>query len=81
MIKQLAWNTFKNTGNIDTFMELVAVRNIENSLGKNLNCCLENVDNSSEIITDTVGDSIIEANENLKVNEYGDNKNQGIDNI
>lgn len=81
MIKQLAWNTFKNTGNIDTFMELVAVRNIENSLGKNLNCCLENVENSSEEITETVGDSIIEANENLKVNEYGDNKNQGIDNI
>ena len=21
MIKQIAWNTFKNTGNIDTFME------------------------------------------------------------
>ena len=54
MIKQLAWNTFKNTGNIDTFMELVAVQNIEKSLA---------------------------ANENLKVNEYGDNKNQGFDNI
>ena len=23
MIKQIAWNTFKNTGNIDTFMELM----------------------------------------------------------
>ncbi|MBR2241105.1 MAG: hypothetical protein IJ890_06995 [Clostridia bacterium] len=54
MIKQLAWNTFKNTGNIDTFMELVAVQNLEKSLA---------------------------ANENLKVNEYGDNKNQGFDNI
>ena len=29
MLKQLAWNTFKNTGNIDTFMELVEVQNIE----------------------------------------------------
>ena len=54
MIKQLAWNTFKNTGNINTFMELVAVQNLEKSLA---------------------------ANENLKVNEYGDNKNQGFDNI
>ena len=54
MIKQLAWNTFKNTGNINTFMELMAVKNIE----KNLT-----------------------ANENVKVNEYGDNKNQGFDNI
>ena len=44
MIKQIAWNTFKNTGNIDTFMELMELQNIE---------------------------------ENLKVNEYGDNKNQG----
>lgn len=48
MIKQLAWNTFKNTGNIDTYLELIEVENIE---------------------------------KNLKVNEYGDNKNQGIDNI
>lgn len=44
MIKQLAWNTFKNTGNINTFMELIEVQNIE---------------------------------KNLKVNEYGDNKDQG----
>lgn len=44
MIKQLAWNTFKNTGSIDTFLELVEVENIE---------------------------------KNLKVNEYGDNKNEG----
>lgn len=27
-IKNLAWNTFKQTGNIDTFMELVQVDNI-----------------------------------------------------
>ncbi len=44
MIKQLAWNTFKNTGSIDTFLELVEVENIE---------------------------------KNLKVNEYGDNKDEG----
>lgn len=54
MIKQLAWNTFKNTGDINTFMELMAVRDIEKNLM---------------------------TNENIKVNEYGDNKNQGIDNI
>lgn len=28
-IKDLAWNTFKQTGNIDTFMELMQVENIE----------------------------------------------------
>ena len=30
MIKQLAWNTFKNTGNIDTYLELIEVENIDN---------------------------------------------------
>ncbi|MBP3503247.1 MAG: hypothetical protein J6K42_07260 [Clostridia bacterium] len=34
MIKQMAWNTFKNTGNINTFMELIEVENIEKELSK-----------------------------------------------
>ena len=25
MIKKIAWNTFKNTGNVDTFLEFTAV--------------------------------------------------------
>lgn len=29
MIKQMAWNTFKNTGDINTFLELIEVENIE----------------------------------------------------
>ena len=28
MIKQIAWNTFKNTGDINTFLELMEVQNI-----------------------------------------------------
>ena len=32
MIKQIAWNTFKNTGNIDTFMELMEVENVEKTM-------------------------------------------------
>ena len=35
MIKQLAWNTFKNTGNIDTYLELIEVENIEKNLKVN----------------------------------------------
>ena len=35
MIKQMAWNIFKNTGNINTFMELMEVENIEKNLIKN----------------------------------------------
>ena len=33
MIEKMAWNTFKKTGNINTFLELKEVEN----LGKNIN--------------------------------------------
>ena len=36
MLKQLAWNTFKNTGNIDIFMELKQIQNIEKNIENNL---------------------------------------------
>ena len=29
MIKNIAWNTFKNTGNIDTLMELIQLQDVE----------------------------------------------------
>ena len=32
MIKQLAWNTFKNTGDINTFLELREVINVEKNI-------------------------------------------------
>lgn len=35
-IKNLAWNTFKQTGNIDTFMELLQVENMEKNIAKNI---------------------------------------------
>lgn len=35
MIKQMAWNTFKNTGNINTFLELLQFENIEKNLLEN----------------------------------------------
>ena len=39
MITQIAWNVFKNTGNIDTFLEFREVQrqvqNIENSIKVN----------------------------------------------
>ena len=36
MIKQLAWNTFKNTGNINFYLELVELENIEKEMQKQL---------------------------------------------
>lgn len=35
MIEKLAWNTFKNTGNINTFLELIEVENIQKKLKVN----------------------------------------------
>jgi len=35
-IRNLAWNTFKQTGNIDTFMELMQVENIEKNIARDV---------------------------------------------
>ena len=35
MIKKIAWETFKNTGDINSFMELKQIENIEKKLQKN----------------------------------------------
>lgn len=35
MIKKLAWKTFKNTGDINTFLELKQIENIENQIKNN----------------------------------------------
>lgn len=32
MIKQMAWNTFKNTGDINTFLELLQFENMEKNI-------------------------------------------------
>ncbi|MBR3163637.1 MAG: YqzL family protein [Clostridia bacterium] len=34
MIKKIAWNTFKQTGNIDTYLELKQIQNLEQKLQK-----------------------------------------------
>lgn len=35
MIKKIAWNTFKNTGNIDTFLEFKQLQDIEKNIKVN----------------------------------------------
>ena len=37
MLKKIAWDTFKNTGNINTFMEFLKIRDIENNLKAEVN--------------------------------------------
>ena len=34
MIKKIAWNIFKNTGDINTFLEYMEVQNIEKDINK-----------------------------------------------
>ena len=34
MIKKIAWDTFKNTGDINAFLELKQIENIESQLKK-----------------------------------------------
>lgn len=36
MIKKIAWNTFKNTGNIDAFLEFKEIENIQNEMEKSI---------------------------------------------
>ena len=43
MIKKIAWNTFKNTGDINAFLELKQIENIENNLKINESKDLEDI--------------------------------------
>ena len=36
MIKKIAWNTFKNTGDVNTFLELKQIQNLEEQIDKKL---------------------------------------------
>ena len=49
MIKKIAWNAFKNTGNIDTYLELKQIENIEEEREKSeVNKILQNEGNIIE---------------------------------
>ena len=37
MIKEIAWNTFKNTGSINTYLELKQIENFENVNNQKVN--------------------------------------------
>lgn len=67
MLKQIAWNTFKNTGNINTFMELVELDNINKNITKNNNYNSTNTD--------------LTKNEFIYEDNNGNNKNEGYNNF
>ena len=47
MIKNIAWNMFKKTGNIDTLMELIQVENIEKNMKVEIDEYSQNKGNSN----------------------------------
>ncbi len=73
MIKKMAWNTFKNTGDINTFLELKEIQNIESKIG-----------NGAEQIhqgeTQIVGETIQQIQHQME-EQNGNNKNEWYNNI
>ena len=50
MIKKIAWETFKNTGDIDTFLEFKQIENIENNIKEIQNITNMNLKNNNNEI-------------------------------
>ena len=48
MIKKIAWDAFKKTGNIDTFMEYKQIENIENNIKEIQNITNLNLQNDEK---------------------------------
>jgi hypothetical protein len=55
MIRKIAWDTFKNTGDINTFLELKQIENMENKI------------NNEEKINNTLNTENYINNKNQKV--------------
>ena len=69
MIKKIAWNTFKNTGDINTFLELKQIQDIEEQIGSE----------AQEI--QQFGESIQQQIQHQMEEQNGNNKNEWYNNI
>ena len=50
MIRKIAWDTFKNTGDINAFLELKQIENIQKQINnKNESQLIENINLNTEI--------------------------------
>ncbi len=45
MIKKIAWDAFKNTGDINTFLEYKQIQNLEKGIQKITNKNVQNIEN------------------------------------
>ena len=73
MIKKMAWNTFKNTGDINTFLELKEIQNIESQIGSGA----EQIHQSE---TQILGETIQQIQHQME-EQNGNNKNEWYNNI
>ena len=48
MIKKIAWNAFKNTGDIDAYLEFKQIENIENNIKEIQNITNLNLQNNND---------------------------------
>lgn len=64
MIKKIAWDTFKNTGNVNTFLELKQFQNMELELQNNLNIVQDNLTGNEQKV-EQYGDNKNEWNNNF----------------
>lgn len=69
MIKKIAWNTFKNTGDINTFLELKQIQNIEEQIG-----------NGAQEMHQ-LGETIQQQIQHQMEEQNGNNKNEWYNNI
>lgn len=62
VIKQIAWNTFKNTGNINTYLEFVEVENLEKTLEQGqTNSLRNNIEKIENNVNKTENNNLLEA--------------------
>lgn len=84
MIKNIAWNMFKNTGNIDTFLEFKQIKDIENNNIANASSSISNINgvpNNGNIYNTTGITNTGIAPTIQKVEANGDNKNKWNNNF
>ena len=48
MIKKIAWNTFKNTGDVNTFLELKQIQNLEEQMNRQIKQPLEELNGNDK---------------------------------
>ena len=73
-IQDLAWNTFKQTGDINTFMELKMIDNISENIQKNGMVARSDINNITNDIVNNISDKEIK-------NLDGNNQIEGIGKI